>query len=101
MDNQNTPSISLRNQQLKDKDFHTAEKKKFLQYLFTHTATCSMVCKATGINQKNATRHKRALQQAGLLAHFKKDVCELTGCKAWYLTTNPALFKAPTQLKIL
>ncbi len=101
MDNQNAPFISLRNQQLKDKAFHTSEKKKFLQYLLTHTATCSMVCKATGILQKNATRHKKALKEAGLLAEVRRDTCRSTAHKAMYLSCNPALFKVPTQLKIL
>lgn len=99
MDNQN-PLNHLRIQQLKDKAFHLAEKEIFRKYLFQNTATCSMVCKATGILQKNATRHKKALQDAGLLAELKKDTCGVTGHKAHYLTCNPSLFKAPTQLNI-
>ncbi len=82
MDNQNTPVNHLRIQQLKDnKAHHLAEKKKFLQYLILHTATCSMVCKATGILQKNCTRHKRSLEEAGLLAEIKKGICQVTGHK--------------------
>ena len=100
MDNQNPLSNSLKIQQIKDKNFHIAEKKKFLRYLLLNTATCSMVCKATGILQKNATRHKKALQDAGLLAQLNKDTCQVTGHKAFYLTCNPELFKAPTQLNI-
>ena len=61
------------NSALKDKAFHQAEKKIFLKYLLLNTATCSMVCKATGILQKNATRHKKSLEDAGLLAQLKKD----------------------------
>lgn len=101
MDNQNPLSNSLKNQQFKDRAFYIAQKRKFTQYLILHTATCSMVCEATGIPQKNATRYKRQLEENGLLAEIRKAICKTTGYYAWYLTCNPTLFKAPSQLKKL
>lgn len=63
------------------------------QYLQEHIATASMVADATGIYQKNICRYKRDLEKVGRLWETEKKLCEKTGFKAWYLTTNPD--KAP------
>jgi DNA-binding MarR family transcriptional regulator len=57
-------------------------------YLLEHIATASMISYATGIPQKNITRYKRDLEKAGLLWEIEKKICEHTGFRAWYLTTN-------------
>lgn len=68
------------------------------QYLFENIATASMVADATGIYQKNICRYKRDLEQTGYLWEIEKTICQKTGFKAWYLTTNPA--KAPKQTNV-
>lgn len=71
------------------------------QYLKVQVATASMVSEATKVPQKNICRYKRDLEKAGLIAEVKKDNCQLTGFKAWYLTTNENLFpKRPIQGKL-
>ena len=71
------------------------------QYLEKHVATASMVSAATGVPQKCITRYKRDLEEAGRLKEIKKDYCQITGFKAWYLTTNENLFpKQPIQGKL-
>ena len=71
------------------------------QYLNEHVATASMVSEVTKVPQKNICRYKRDLEKAGLIAEIKKDTCQLTGFKAWYLTTNKNLFpKRPIQGKL-
>lgn len=75
------------------------EVKTIFQELQKRPATAAMVSKATGVPQKNLCRYKRDLEKAGRLREIKKDVCEVTGCKAWYLTTDPTLFP-DNQLKM-
>ncbi len=70
------------------------QKKVFFEYLKEHTATASMVTKATEIPQKNITRFKREYEKLGLLVEVMRTNCKETGFKAWYLTTNPALIKS-------
>ncbi len=65
------------------------EEQTIFYYLQDHIATASMVCNAIGIKQKNFTRYKRDLEQAGKLFEVVKEPCKITGCKAWYLSTNP------------
>jgi hypothetical protein len=59
------------------------------QYLQEHVATASMVADATGIYQKNICRYKRDLEKAGRLWEVEKAICQKTGFRAWYLTTDP------------
>lgn len=61
------------------------------QFLHEQTATASMVAEATGIYQKNICRYKRDMEKAGTLWEVEKKLCEKTGFKAWYITTNPDL----------
>jgi len=68
---------------------HSNQLQTIFQYLEEHIATASMVANATGIAQKNICRYKRDLEKAGRLWEIRKGICELTGFKAWYLTTNP------------
>jgi len=67
------------------------ELKTIFLYLQDHVCTASMLAEQTGIKQKNICRYKRDLEQSGRLWEIKKDICQLTGFKAWYLTTNPDL----------
>ena len=69
------------------------------EYLQDYTATASMVSDATGIPQKNICRFKRSLERDGRLWEIEKKLCERTGFKAWYLSTNPDL--APAYLNQL
>jgi hypothetical protein len=85
-----TPLNSL-NSQSKDNQFQKQAHAIF-SYLKNHTATASMIAKATGIPQKNICRYKRDLEKAGQLIELHKSICKVTGFKAWYLTTNKRLF---------
>lgn len=96
MDNQNFSPSNYLNVQNKDSYFQR-QKKAMLQYLKNHVATASMISNATGIPQKNICRYKRELENAGLLKELYKALCKQTGNKAWYLTTNPALFPDVTK----
>lgn len=82
--NSNGPSIKDTS---KDNDF-VNQLKTIFHYLQNHVATASMVSDATGIPQKNICRYKRDLEKAGRLWEIEKKLCETTGFKAWYLTTN-------------
>jgi S-adenosylmethionine:diacylglycerol 3-amino-3-carboxypropyl transferase len=99
MKNKHENKPALQKQQGKGTE-HTNQIKTIFQYLETHTATASMVSKATGVPQKNICRFKRDMEKAGTLAEIKKDTCQLTGFKAWYLTTNKNLFPQRQQLKL-
>lgn len=68
---------------------NNTEKGIFYIYLLKHTATGTMAAVATGIAQKKNCRYKRQLENDGLLCQIKQAVCKVTGCKAFYLTTNP------------
>ena len=93
--NQNLITSSERS---KDKCFK-AQKKTIFEFLKVHTATASMVSKATGIPQKNICRYKRDLEKSGLLAETERELCKATSFRAWYLTTNKDLFpQLKTQL---
>ncbi|MEI7587157.1 hypothetical protein [Runella sp.] len=70
------------------------------EYLQNHVATASMVADATGVAQKNLCRYKRDLERIGQLAEVKKGVCQLTGFKAWYITTDKTKFPKPIQLTL-
>ena len=72
----------------KDKSIRT-DLQTILCYLRENVATASMTELATGVHHKSICRYKRDLEKAGLLWEVKKDICERTGFKAWYLTTNP------------
>jgi|GEM_PF-1869628 cysteine synthase len=79
---------------------HEGNKKKgystqletIFHYLENHTATATMVSKATSIPQKCITRYKRDLEKQGKLYEVQKKFCKATNFRAWYLTTNPELF---------
>lgn len=62
-------------------------------YLQLHTVTASMLSDATGIPHNHICRYKRDLELSGKLWEIEKKTCQLTGHKAWYLTTDPK--KAP------
>ncbi|MFC4268358.1 hypothetical protein [Polaribacter marinivivus] len=76
------------------------QKITIFQYLQKHIATGSMIAKATGIPQKSICRYKRDLELQGILSEVEKKECEITGFKAWYLTTNKDLFPKSNQLKL-
>lgn len=68
---------------------HRTQLQTIFKYLQKHVATASMVSAATGVPQKNLCRYKRDLEHLGRLWEIRKDYCQSTGFKAWYLTTNP------------
>lgn len=75
--------------------------QRFYNYLQNHIATASMVADATGIPQKCLTRYKRDLEKAGRLWEVKRTLCQKTGFKAFYLTTNPDNAPlCPTQMSL-
>lgn len=83
---------------LQGKDsYFTAQLRRFREYLRKNTATCTMVCEAVGIPQKNATWYKRQLEDSGQLVEVYKSECEHTKRKAWYLSTNPTIIKKQKQ----
>ncbi len=57
-------------------------------YLQDHIATGSMISNETGVPRRSICRYKRELELADLLWEVTKTKCEITGYKAWYLTTN-------------
>jgi len=79
--------VSLKSQ---GKDTHFLSKKTiFFDYLQHHTATASMVTDATGIVQKNICRFKRDYEKMNLLWEVDYKPCDITGCMASWLSTNP------------
>jgi len=66
----------------------TTQLSAVVKYLKSNVATASMISEATGIPQKNICRYKRLLQKQGLIREVARDVCEITGCHAWYLTCD-------------
>jgi hypothetical protein len=99
---ENTNNNPLHNRQCKDtkEQVFKTQLKTIFQYLQNHNATASMVSAATGIPQKNITRYKRDLEKAGRLWEIEKKLCEKTGFKAWYLTTNPESAPFNNQLNL-
>ena len=96
---ENTNNNPLYKRQGQDKHFKS-QLKAIFQYLEQHTATASMVSAATRIPQKNICRYKRDLEKAGRLWETEKKLCEQTGFKAWYLTTNPENATINNQLNL-
>ncbi len=86
-------------EQHKDTKFNS-QLQTIFHYLKEHVATASMVSDATAIPQKNICRYKRDLEQAGLLWEIEKKDCQLTGFKAWYLTTDETKAPKSAQLKL-
>lgn len=97
MNKMHTPSTK---EQHKDTNFNS-QLQTIFHYLKEHVATASMVSDATGIPQKNICRYKRDLEQAGRLWEIEKKDCQLTGFKAWYLTTDESNAPKSNQLKLL
>ena len=69
-------------------------------YLQRNVATTSMVSKVRGIPQSNNTRFKHDLELTGMLSEVRREICEVTGHIAYFLTTNPNWFPEPNQLKL-
>jgi len=94
----NTPYNSLKSQ---SKDTTAKNQlQNIFQYLSKHVATATMVSIETGVPQKNICRYKKNLENRGLLKEIEKKECKVTGFKAWYITTNPELFKVTNQLNL-
>ena len=72
---------------------YIAEYKLVRAYLSIHNATATMVSVALDIYRPNLCRHKKELQDAGVLWVTHKGTCKVTGFKADYLTCNPELIK--------
>jgi hypothetical protein len=97
MNKMHTPSTKEHN---KDTIF-TSQIQTIFHYLKEHVCTASMLSNATGIPQKNICRYKRDLEQAGRLWEIEKKACQLTGFKAYYLTTDETKALKSNQLKLL
>ena len=82
--------------QYEDTSFE-AQTKIIFNYLNNHTATATMVAKATGIPQKNICRYKRTLEKSGRLMVAFRTNCRVTGFRASYLTTNENFIKSLTK----
>lgn len=74
-----------------ESDYFKTQEGIVYHYLQSHVATASMVEEFTGVKQKCVTRIKAKLEKKGVLWEVKQMPCKITGCKAWYLTTNPEL----------
>lgn len=78
----------LRSTGICSSNFFESQIKTLFFYLQNCTATASMVSAATKIPQKNICRYKRYLEKAGYLSQVEYKKCQITGRKAWYLTTK-------------
>ena len=76
------------------------ELKAVYEYLQTHIATATMAAIALNIYRPSLCRRKRTLELSGLLVEVKEGICKVTGCKAAYLTSNPAWFPISQQLNL-
>lgn len=81
------------------------QKETIFQAIYQMPLTATMVSIVTGIPRPNICRYKRDLEKAGSLWEVEKSACKVTGCKAWYITTNAKLApakdpQANNQLKI-
>lgn len=72
---------------------HKTELQIFLKYLSNRIASATMVSIATGIPQKNITRHKRFLEDKDLLMAVDRKPCEVTGRIVQYITTDHSRFR--------
>jgi hypothetical protein len=82
------------------KTVYLNEKRRVQDYLYNHTVTASMLSELTGIKQKNICRYKRDLEKKQLLWEVRKGKCKITGCQAWYLTTNPFKVENPEEIQL-
>lgn len=74
--------------------------KRIELYFRENTATRFMASIDTGIPIQNICRYVEDLEDLGLIAVVRKDKCQISGCMAEYLTTNPELFPKDNQLKL-
>lgn len=88
--NQNINPSTLMNRLTKD-NTPPSQLQTIFSYLQDHVATASMVSWETGVPRRSICRYKRDLEKAGLLTEIEKDYCEITGFKAWYISTNAEL----------
>ena len=77
----------------------SAQIQLLWDYLHVQPSTASMAAKVTGIPQKCITRLKRKLEKEGRLWPVSKGICAITGCQAWYLTTDIDHVNAPINYK--
>ena len=93
----NAPNFNKQNESSKP----LSQLQTIFQYLQTNVATASMVAESTDIPQKNITRYKRDLELNNMLWEIEKKICQKTGFKAWYLTTDKSkVTNCSTQFKI-
>lgn len=83
----------------KDTQFLNQLKRTEL-YFKEFTATRYMAAVDTGINRANICRYIATLKKSNSIAIVKRDKCQISGCTAQYLTTNPELFPSDNQLKL-
>jgi len=83
-----------------NKDKHFNQLKMIDRYLKQNTATRYMAAVNTNVPIQNVCRYVDMLRERNQIAVIKKDLCQISGFTAEYLTTNPELFPADNQYKI-
>ena len=64
------------------------------EYLSNKVATATMVAVALDIYRPNLCRYKAMLEESGQLRVVRLGICEETGFRAQFLTTNPDIIKS-------
>lgn len=65
-----------------------AQKQAVVKYFGTHTTTMYKCEKDTGISRPNICRYITELEQTGGITRLEKDICPISGRKAYYFTSN-------------
>lgn len=72
---------------------YQADKLAVTKYLADKEATATMVSVELGIYRPSMCRIKRELEKMGLLHETRIGICEVTGFRAAFLTTDPKKVK--------
>jgi hypothetical protein len=81
--------------------FRDEYRKRFFEYLQTHTTTVATVSEETLIPHKYLCQVKASLESKELLQVVSFRKCPTTGSSnVQFVTTNPKLFKSSDQLKL-
>lgn len=70
-----------------------SQNKRFYNLLKHKTISCSMASSELDVWQKVLTRSKRKFERLNLLVVVKYDICEITGRRVQFLSTNPRIVK--------
>jgi hypothetical protein len=95
----NTPKVSLRKGQIKDKHYLDQFQKVFNEY-YKQPFTMKMVSVQCNIDRANICWYNRDLRRLERIKAVRKGICPITHRKATYWTTNPDFFPKPSQLNL-